>query len=69
MDPNNPINVCSLLKSNTNTFCRTQDNDGGHGRHQDKTQDAGRRTQDAGAGKVKILRAITARPEACTGPT
>ena len=38
--PYNPINVCSLLKSNTNTFCRTQhirttEDDGG--RHQDRT--------------------------------
>jgi hypothetical protein len=46
MDPNNPINVCSLLKSNTNTFCRTQ-----------QEEDAGRRTttsrQDAAAGAQK----------------
>jgi len=47
----NPINVCSLLKSNTNTFCRTQ-----HIRtqHIRTTEDDIKTEQDA-AGRVKII--------------
>ena len=44
--------MCRLLKSNTNTFCRTQqqeDDDGGRRRRTTSRQDAGAQEDDAGA--------------------